>query len=136
MKHYSRLSTAEKERRHLDRMREPPIRCPQCETAVQPDELLVHQAERCPGKPEPHPLSKWVTWGEARRLGVPAMSLSRWTRKGWVRVRHEAQQERKRGRGRPAKRRYHLRDLVQVAAGRRITNTRVTKSSTTPNKGR
>jgi hypothetical protein len=136
MKHYSRLSTAEKERRHLDRMREPPIRCPLCETAVQPDELLVHQAERCSGKPDPHPLSRWVTWAEARSLGVPAMSLSRWVRKGWVRARYETQQGRRRGRGRPARRRYHLRDLVQVAAQRRISITRVTKSGTAAKKGR
>jgi hypothetical protein len=124
---YRYLSTAEKERRHLERMREPPIRCPLCETAVQSDELLVHQAERCQGRPAPHPRSRWVTWGEVRRLGVPAMTISRWARKGWIRVRRE-DVERPRKRGRPPATRYNFRDVMQLVAQRRqISNTSGTK---------
>jgi hypothetical protein len=125
---YRFLTKAEKERRSRESLREPPIRCPVCEAAIQPDDLLMHQAERCQGRPAPHPRSRWITWGEVRRLGVPAMSISRWTRKGWIRVRRD-DVERPRKRGRPSATRYNLRDVVQlVAQRRRISTTRVTKS--------
>jgi hypothetical protein len=125
---YRYLTVAEKARRARESMSEPPTRCPTCETSVQPDELLVHQAERCQGRPAPHPRSRWITWGEVRRLGVPAKTISGWARRGWLRVRHEVQQGPRRGPGRPSTRRYNLRDVVDLAARRRISASRSTNS--------
>lgn len=109
MADYHRLGIKEKRTRAREAMREPPVRCPECEMAVQPDELLWHQRERCQGAGEPHPQARWVSWSEALALGVPKPTLVRWVRARRVRVR-----------GPRKRRKYLLRDLVRMVAIRRI----------------
>jgi hypothetical protein len=103
---YHRMTVAEKERYHRDQLREPPMRCPACEAALQPEDLLAHQAERCPGRPAPHPHSKWVSWTDALKTGVPRETLRRWIDQGQVRTQGD----------RP--RRYLYRDIVALQARR------------------
>lgn len=104
---YRSLSTAEKQRYHLERMREPPVRCPRCETSMPPDDLLPHMRERCHGEREPHHLSEWVTWKDAIALGISDSTLRLLVRNG--RVRSE---------GERWKRRFLKRDIVRYLAGR------------------
>jgi hypothetical protein len=104
---YTSLSTAEKRRYHLDRMREPPLRCPICDAAVQADDLLAHARERCAGKLDPHPRSEWATWAEALACGVSGSLLHYWVAQGHVRVT-----------GDDGARRYLLRDIVVLVVAR------------------
>jgi hypothetical protein len=108
---YQRMTVGEKQRYHRDSMREPPMRCPVCDAAVQPEGLLQHQAERCPGKPAPHPRGKWVTFREALQLGANRGRLSRWVERGRVRVD-----------GQRGGRRYLLRDVASQVAAARLRN--------------
>ena len=98
---YQELSVADKIRYHRERMREPAMRCPACGIAVQPDDLLAHVEERCEGMPEPHPHSKWVTWGEALEQGIANTTLHHLVSSGRVRTK-----------GRRRARRYLLRDIA------------------------
>lgn len=83
---FNRLTVAAKQRRHQERMREPPVSCPDCETETTAGDLVSHLG-RCEGPREPHPKSRWVTWREALELGAPRQSMSRWIRRGRVRMR-------------------------------------------------
>lgn len=85
MADYNSLSFQEKRQHALDVVREPPVRCPACDTALQPGDLLKH-AKRCPGPPQPHRLSRWLTHKEAVALGVPGRTLRRWAAAGTVQV--------------------------------------------------
>lgn len=105
---YRRLTLAEKQVRQRDQMREPAVPCPQCDTKTTTADLLQHIEERCTGPREPHPQSRWITWREALRLGVPKPTMSRWVRRGLVGSRGELHV-----------RQYLLRDLVVRLAERR-----------------
>lgn len=105
-KPYAKLSAAAKEAVALDRMREPELACPRCETKTTAADLLGHLEKRCPGPREPHPQSQWVTQREAQRMGVARRSFYRWVSRGWIR-------------SRGGERQYLLRDLVQRLASRR-----------------
>jgi hypothetical protein len=105
---YRRLSIGAKQALHRDRMREPAVVCPVCETQTTATDLLEHRASRCPGKREPSAGSKWVSWREALALGVPARTLANWAASGWVRVRGDRMD-----------RLYLLRDLAQRIARRK-----------------
>ena len=101
-KSYRSMSVAEKEAHN--RMHEPPVRCPDCDMAVQPEDLEKHMAERCQGRPEPVRQCRWISWSEATKL-VSKVKLHRLVAKGKVRTRGE-----KGSRG------YLYRDLVKCIA--------------------
>jgi hypothetical protein len=105
---YRRLTVPQKQRVALDRQREPSVVCPSCETQTTAADLVQH-LDRCTGPRAPHPLSRWITWAEAMRLGVPRGTMSRWVQRGAVRIRITAGTER----------RYLLRDLAARLAERR-----------------
>lgn len=105
---YQRLPIAEKRAKDLGRIRETAVTCPICDTQVMPTDLLAHMAERCQGRREPGPGAKWINWREARGLGVPGKTLSRWATSGQVRFLGERQD-----------RRYLMRDLAIKIARRR-----------------
>ena len=105
---YQRMSLAEKQAANLARAREPAVACPQCDTQTTAADLLEHVAKRCQGPRDPGPGSKWVTWRDAIKMGAPPMALSRWARRGAVRVR-----------GQRGDRQYLLRDLAMQMASRR-----------------
>jgi hypothetical protein len=109
---YARLTLAQKQLRHLDEQREPAVTCPRCETQTTAADLVRHLEARCPGPREPHPRSRWVSWREAISLGVAEPTMSRWIRRGLVRVR-----------GAPQERQYLLRDLAHHLAERRARRT-------------
>lgn len=102
---YHRLSIIEKRRHAIDVQREPPMRCPACDMAVPADDLLKHQAERCPGRPAPHPRGKWIQPRDVRKFGLDQSTVRRWVRRGQVRVK-----------GRGNARLYFSRDLVTLMA--------------------
>lgn len=112
MSRYHQLPIAQKRAESIARVREPAVTCPDCDTQVMTVDLHEHHVSRCPGRREPGPGSKWVTYREALAFGVPKRTLVRWVRRGHVRV--------KGGRG---DRLYLLRDLttriVQQRASRR-----------------
>lgn len=81
------------------------MRCPACDMAVSTDDMLRHQAERCQGRPSPHPRSRWIDTRQVRRLGIPERT-ARWL----------AQKGRIRARGRGLTRQYLERDIVAVLA--------------------
>lgn len=114
---YHRLDVRSKERYARDRLREPAIACPACETQTTVRGLVQHLDERCPGRRPPHHLSEWVTWDEAMGVANPAgfhgSQVGDWIRDGLVRTRDDG----------PA-RRYLLRDLVQVIAVRLVVSWR------------
>jgi hypothetical protein len=85
---YQRMSISAKQAAHRERMREPSMSCPFCETQTTVADMPRH-VEACTGPREPHPLSEWVGWSDALALGVPAGTLSRWVRSGRVRARGE-----------------------------------------------
>lgn len=70
-------------------------------------DLLGHLASRCPGRREPGPGAKWVTFRDVLALGVPRVTLSRWVQSGQVRFVGERQE-----------RRYLHRDLALKIAQR------------------
>lgn len=113
MSSYHRMSVAQKQARHRQGMREPAVVCPVCETQTTAADLVHHVETRCPGQRDPNPHSKWITWREARALGVAKGTLSRWIRKGNVRTLGEFQD-----------RRYLLRDIAQRIAQRRANRRR------------
>ncbi len=98
---YHRLSIASKQRLEIERMREPPVVCGDCGITTMPSDLVEHTRTRCPGKQDPTAHAQWITWQEARKLGAPKASMSRWVALGIVRVRGEVQD-----------RRYLLRDVA------------------------
>ena len=99
---YHRLSAQAKRAFARDWAREPAVTCPACEAQTTPGDLPAHLEARCPGPREPHPKSRWIPWREARSLGVPKPTLSRWVGSGRVRVR-----------GEPGEREYLLRDIAR-----------------------
>jgi hypothetical protein len=103
---YRRLSIQAKQARHRSKMSEPAIACPVCEVQTTVVDLARH-AGACPGHRPAHPLSRWVSWSEARRLGIPRATMGRWIERGDVQVQGERRA-----------RRYLLRDLVKRMAAR------------------
>jgi hypothetical protein len=108
---YHLLSVAAKQAAQQSRLREPAVACPHCDAQTTPADLLRH-VDSCSGPREPHPLSKWVAWPEARELGVPKGTLARWVTQGRVRSRIRAQ-------GGRAFRLYLLRDVTKLMALRK-----------------
>jgi len=82
---YARLSLAEKQAVHRDRMREPPVTCQRCEVQFTPADLAKHE---CRGPREPHPLGRWLTWKEVTRAPyrIPRGTVSHWVATGRVRT--------------------------------------------------
>ena len=83
MKHYSRLSLAEKELRN--RSHGVPRRCPVCELGLQPGEMQAHK-KRCAGLPSFCRADRWLTWGQAVNMGAPEATLRGWVDRGIVRT--------------------------------------------------
>lgn len=106
--------------RDRDRMAEPAIACPLCETKTSVDGLLDHLRGRCPGKRAIHDRSKWVTRAEALAMGLTESTLKRWLHRGRIRVR--AARGERTGPGRPS-RQYLARDIVKLLAARWIWTT-------------
>jgi hypothetical protein len=104
---YHRLSVAAKQGAHRERMREPSIACPHCHTQTTTAYLLRHVQTGCEGRRAPHPLSRWIPWGEVIRLGVPRATLCRWVGQGRVLQRGAAR-----------RRQYLLRDVTWLLASR------------------
>lgn len=104
---YRRLSIVQKRALDLARARDAAVRCPHCEMQVMPADMSNHLEQRCAGRPEPGPGSKWVTWREALSMGVPGKTFARWVERGDVRF-IGARQDRK----------YLLRDLALRIAQR------------------
>jgi hypothetical protein len=105
---YHRMPIAEKQAFHRERMREPAVICPVCETHTTATDLLEHLATRCPGQREPNPNSRWVSLSEAMTMGAPRRTIFRWARPGTVRTKGS-------WRGRL----YLQRDIAQHLARRR-----------------
>lgn len=101
MSAYHRLPIADKRRLAIAQVREPFVRCPACDTQLIPADVPAHVRERCTGRPEPHPLARWVTWREAVAMGMSAATLNRAVATGVVRAR-----------GKRSKRVLLLRDVV------------------------
>jgi len=89
MRSYHRMTVEEKEKFALDRLRPPSMRCPDCEVAVTPQDLLGHRAGYCRGRGDPHPRDRWIQPREALTLGLNHMTLWRWAKRGLVRTRKE-----------------------------------------------
>ncbi len=104
---YSRMNIAQKQAHQREVMREPSVVCPVCETQTTAVYLIKH-VTRCTGPREPNRHSKWVSWRDAMRMGVPRETMSRWVKRGLVRVRGELQD-----------REYLLRDIALRVAARR-----------------
>jgi len=104
---YHKLDIAGKQALALERMREPAVACPVCDTHVTPRDLVEHMVRRCAGRRAPHPGSTWVGWREALRM-VRQSTLAGWVRRGLVRTRG--------GAGGALDRRYLLRDLAMCLA--------------------
>lgn len=105
---YHRMGIAAKQRHALERMREPAVVCPACETQVPPADMPAHLSQRCTGRRDPHPAAAWVTWAEALRLVGARSTLAGWVRRGEVRIKGEVQD-----------RRYLLRDITVLMARQR-----------------
>lgn len=110
---YHGMSAAQKSAVANGSMAEPPVRCPGCDVATPPADLLNHVADRCPGPADPGPAAKWITRRDAQALGIQPMTLSRLSRSGRVRYR-----------GTKMDRQYLLRDLAVGAARRYIDRRR------------
>lgn len=110
---YHRMPVAEKQAMASERMVEPPVRCPGCDVATPPADLLPHLAERCEGAREPGPAASWVDRRTAVALGVPAETLHYWARTGKVRTRGDRMD-----------RKYLFRDLARRVAIRRLERRR------------
>lgn len=83
---YNEMNLAGKERFQRERVREPAMRCPICETAVQPIDMRNHREKHCPGKQEPHHLATWVDWDEVLEYGIPRSSLYLFIAQGRIRI--------------------------------------------------
>lgn len=108
MTQYHRMSIAQKQAHARERMREPAVTCPVCETQTTAADLLVHLDTRCPGPREPNPNASWISWRQALALGVPRATMNWWVTNGLVHVRGELQD-----------RQYLLRDVVLKLAARK-----------------
>ena len=104
---YQRLSVGQKQALHRERMREPAVTCPVCETQTTAGELLEHVETRCQGPRKPNPHAAWVSWRQVMAMGIPRVTMNRWVTNGWVRVRGELQA-----------REYLLRDVALLIAAR------------------
>lgn len=104
---YHLMSIKEKSARALGQARDASVRCPDCDMAVLPVDLLAHMQERCGGQPEIGAGAKWVSWREALAMGVPGKTFARWVERGFVRFVGERQD-----------RKYLLRDLALRIAQR------------------
>lgn len=102
---YNRLSIAGKQAKQRERMREPSVTCPGCGTQTTAADLFTHVAQRCEGPRAPHPGSQWVSWKQALALNVLPGTMSKWVKRGMVRVRGELHT-----------REYLLRDIALMVA--------------------
>lgn len=105
---YHRMSIAAKQALQRERMREPAVVCPACETQTTASDLLEHVATRCTGPRDPSATAQWITWRQALDLGVLPGTMSKWVKRGRVRTSGELQD-----------RRYLLRDVAVRMATRR-----------------
>jgi len=105
---YQRLSIAEKRAVDLERVREPAVTCPRCDTHVLPADLLAHMERRCAGPREPGPGARWIPHRDVLAMGVPRATLSFWANRGFVRFTGDRQD-----------RKYLYRDLALKVAQRR-----------------
>lgn len=106
---YQKLSITQKRALDLARVREASVPCPgECGMQLMPADLLSHLEQRCTGRAEPAPSSKWIPHREVMAMGVPRVTLSRWVERGFVRVTGERQD-----------RKYLYRDLAVKVAQRR-----------------
>lgn len=109
MSDYHRMSIGQKQARARASMREDAVSCPYCDTKLTAADLVRHVDTRCPGQmPAPPEHGRYVSWREAREMGVPATTLSFWARSKQVRYL-----------GGRMDRRYLLRDLALKIAQRR-----------------
>lgn len=104
---YNALSRTDKLRRAYARLAEAPIACEVCGTRVPVGQLTDHVRERCPGPPEVTTASRWVSWRDIVRRGIPKHTVSRWVGSG--RLRYQ---------GDEGERRYLLRDVDRLVANR------------------
>lgn len=100
---YRSLTKAEKEAEVYGRLREPAVACARCEVQVMPSDMPRHLESACPGRREPHPLDRWLTWAGAMGLGVAKATMYRWIRAGEIQVRMVS-----------GTRRYLERDIVKL----------------------
>lgn len=84
---YHLLSAADKESYAVSRLRPSPLRCPDCEVGLMPEDLLPHQDKRCPGLPAPRPGDRWMSVFQVSRLGISRPALRHWIDSGLVRTR-------------------------------------------------
>jgi hypothetical protein len=106
-KPYAKLSAAAKEAVALDRLREPAVTCPRCETQTTTADLVNHLEERCTGHREVHPASRWIRWRDAVKW-IPHPTLRRLASRGLIRRRGPAW-----------RREYLLRDVTRQVAARK-----------------
>ena len=78
---YQRLTVAAKQARQRERMREPAITCPLCETQMGVADIFRHD---CNGSRPIHPLEEWLSWSELLAFGVPKATASRWVSEGRI----------------------------------------------------
>lgn len=97
---YGRLSVADKQALHRERMRESAQVCPFCGTHTVVGQLERHVRTTCTRERAPHPLSKWLTWSEVLALGIPKGTLLYWIQRGIVQTK-----------GTPGHRLYLYRDV-------------------------
>ena len=102
---YRRMTVVQKH--EYSRLFEPPMRCVVCEMAVQPDDLLAHVDGRCPGRPEPHRRSRWLTLKDASRIGPTQRTVLRLAARKEIRTK-----------GEKGHTRYLMRDIARYQAGR------------------
>jgi hypothetical protein len=83
---YQKLPLAAKETAARHAMREPSVRCPNCDAQVSPGQLMEHQAMRCDRRlPAPLVSTRWIGRVEALRY-VPSRTLDAWAERGLVRA--------------------------------------------------
>lgn len=105
---YHKLSLSQKQGLVRSNEREDSVPCPHCDTKLTAADLIAHVETRCPGQlPAPPARGRYVSWREARAMGVAATTLSFWARTRQVRYQGDRMD-----------RRYLLRDLALKIAQR------------------
>ncbi len=83
------------------------MRCPACDVAIPPRDLLGHM-DRCAGRKEPHPRCIWLSFGDATQR-IPRTRLGQLATTGVIRTK-----------GAKGQRRYLERDIVQFLANQKL----------------
>ena len=107
------VKIGQKQAHARERLREPAVACPICETQTTAADLLEHIETRCPAPREPNPGASWITWRQALAMGLPRGTLSRWVKHRLVRTREGGHE-----------RQYLLRDVAVHTAARRAQQRR------------